>query len=240
MNKNIERVAVVTLMAALFGCAGAKVADQVSNAPAPSSTRPNQIIVYPFAANPDQVTLNQSILQRAYRNVSGEQQSASQQKMASEAASNLCQHIVSDLTAKGYNAVCLERGTPITADNALIVDGEFVDINEGNRLRRLVVGFGAGASTLDTSVHVYQRTGSSNQQLIDFNTHADSGKMPGAAVMGPVGFAASGSAAAAAGGAAAVGGAKTFTSSTDYLTDKTATQVSDTIAQYYTQHGWAS
>ena len=241
MNKGIDRfIYVVLLTIAISACAGAKVADQTQNAPAATATRPDQIVIYPFAVNANDVTLNQSIVQRAYRNVSGEDQNASQQKIATDTASNVCLNVASNLTAKGYKAVCLQRGTPAAGNSSLVVDGEFTDISEGNRLRRLVIGFGAGSSTLDTSVHVYQRTDSGSQPLTDFTTHADSGKMPGAAIMGPAGAAAGGSAAVVVGTNAAMGGAKSFTSATSYLADKTATQITDVITQYYSQHGWAS
>jgi len=240
MNTSIHRLLFLALAISISACAGAKVADQTQNAPAATSTRPDQIVIYPFAVSANDVTLNQSIVQRAYRNVSGEDQSASQQKIATDTASNVCLNVASSLTAKGYKAVCLQRGTPAAGNNSLIVDGEFTDISEGNRLRRLVIGFGAGASTLDTAVHVYQRTDSGSAPLIDFNTHADSGKMPGAAIMGPAGAAAGGSAAVVVGANAAMGGAKSYTSATDNLADKTASQITDVVTQYYTQHGWAS
>ncbi len=240
MSKNTNRLVCLLLMVTISACAAAKVADQTENAPAATASRPNQIVIYPFASNPTEVTLNQSIVQRAYRSASGEDQTASQQKVATDTASSLCMSVASNLTAKGYKAVCLPRGTPVTDNNSLIVDGEFTDISEGNRLRRLVIGFGAGASTLDTEVHVYQHTDSGSQQLTDFTTHADSGKMPGAAIMGPAGAAAGGGAAIVVGANAAMGGVKTYTSATDYLADKTATQITDTVTQYYAQHGWAS
>jgi len=239
MTTNIGRFLCLLPAILMSSCAAAKVVNQSQSAPAVGA-RPDRIVIYPFAVSPAQVTLNQSIVQRAYRNMSGEDQTASQQKLATDTASKLCMSVAANLTAKGYKAVCLQRGTPVADNNALIVDGEFTDISEGNRLRRLVVGFGAGASTLDSAVHVYQHTDSGSQQLIDFNTHADSGKMPGAVVMGPAGAAAGGSAAAVVAGNAAVGGAKSYTSATDYLADKTATQITDTINQYYAQHGWAS
>ena len=238
MNTSIERFLCLLLTITLSACAAATVADETQTAPATSS-RPSQIVIYPFAANPAEITLNQGIVQRTYRNMSGTDQTAEQQKLATDTASNLCLSVASNLTAKGYRAVCLKRGEPVADNNALIVDGEFTDISEGNRLRRLVIGFGTGASTLDTNVHVYQRTDSGSQQLIDFNTHADSGKMPGAAIMGPAGAAAGGSAAVVVGANAAMGGAKSYTSATGYLADKTATQITDTVTQYYTQHGWA-
>jgi hypothetical protein len=37
-----------------------------------------------------------------------------------------------------------------------------------------------------------------------------------------------------------MGAAKNHSSATGYLADKTATQITDVITQYYAQHGWAS
>jgi hypothetical protein len=240
MYSNIERLVCLVMALSIAACAGAKVAEQTQTAPPAALIQPNQIVIYPFAVNAADVTLNQSIVQRAYRNVSGEDQSASQQKIATDTASNVCLSVAANLTAKGYKAVCLQRGTPVGDRNSLVVDGEFTDISEGNRLRRLVIGFGMGASTLDTSVHVYQHSESGSQPLTDFTTHADSGKMPGAAILGPAGAAAGGSAAVIVGANAAMGGAKTYTSATDYLADKTASQITDVVTQYYAQRGWAT
>ena len=239
MKLNMYRVMFLTLTISIAACAGAKVADQTENAPVANTTQPSQIVIYPFAADANDVSLNSSIVQRAYRNVSGTDQTAEQHKIATDTASNLCINLASSLTAKGYKAVCLTRGTPVGGSNALVVDGEFTDISEGNRLRRLVIGFGVGSSTLDTTVHVYQYAHGASQPLIDFNTHADSGKMPGAAIMGPAGAAAGGSAAVVVGANAAMGGAKSYTSATGYLADKTATQIVDVITKYYAQQGWA-
>lgn len=142
---------------------------------------------------------------------------------------------------KGISAVCLNRGTAPTGSNILIIDGDFTDINEGNRLRRMVIGLGAGKSTLDTVVQVYQKTDQGSQQLMDFTTHADSGYMPGAGITGPAGAAAGGAAAAASIGVnVAAGGVKNVTSSTGFLADKTITQIVDQISAYYSKQGWGS
>lgn len=227
----------VLCAAALAGCAGAAVSQQAQQLPA-NQNRPSQIIVYPFAATAADVTLNQSIVQRAYRAASGENQNASALQIAHDTAELVCQQVVSDLNANGYSAVCLNRGTPVAGDNVLIVDGAFSDISEGNRLRRLVIGFGAGSSTLDTNVSMYQRVAGNSQQLLTFTTHADSGKMPGAAVMAPVGVAAGGGAAAVAGVNAAVGGAKTYSSAISSLAKKTSDQIVKTVSDYMVQAGW--
>jgi hypothetical protein len=221
----------------LAGCASAAVTQQAQRAPA-DYDRPSQIVIYPFAANPAEVTLNQSIIQKAYRGATGDNQNADQLQIAHDTAQAICQQVVSDLTSQGYNAICAQRGTFVAGGNILIIDGALTNISEGNRLRRLVIGFGTGASTLDSNVSMYQRIGGNLNQVLAFSTHADSGKMPGAAVMAPVGVAAGGGAAAVVGMNAAVGGAKTYSSSTSSLAKKTSDQIVKTVTDYTARAGW--
>jgi hypothetical protein len=91
----------------LAGCASAAVTQQAQRGPA-DYDRPTQIVVYPFAADPAEVTLNQSIIQKAYRGATGDSESADQLQIAHDTAQAICQQVVSDLTANGYNAVCAQ------------------------------------------------------------------------------------------------------------------------------------
>ena len=235
-SAQLRRACALGLLA-LAGCASAAVTQQAQRAPV-DYAQPTQIVVYPFATNPSEVTLNQSIVQRAYRDATGDNEGVAQQQIAHDTAQAICQQIVSDLTSESYNAVCVARGTYVAGDNILLVDVALTNINEGNRLRRLVIGFGTGSSTLDSNVSMYQRIGGNLNQVLAFSTHADNGKMPGAAVMAPVGVAAGGGAAAIVGVNAAVGGAKTYTSSTSSLAKKTATQIVQTVTDYTVRAGW--
>jgi len=221
----------------LAGCASAAVTQQAQQQPA-DVNRPTQIVVYPFAVDAKDVTLNQSIVQRAYRSATGDHENAAQLEIAHDTAQAICQQVVTDLTGKGYNAVCVQRGTFVAGGNILVVDGVLTDISEGNRLRRLVIGFGAGSSSLDTNVSMYQRVGGNLNQVLAFSTHADSGKMPGAAVFAPVGVAAGGGAAAVVGVNAAVGGAKAYSSTINSLAKKTSDQIVKSMTDYTTQAGW--
>lgn len=230
-------LAPLLLALVVTGCAKAAVTAESQHAPI-NDNRPSQIVVYPFAVDSADVTLNQSIVQRAYRSMSNQDVSKQQAKIAHETAHSICDEVVADLNKDGYRALCQKRGTPLPGNNVLVVDGEFTNISEGNRLKRLVIGFGAGASTLDSNVHVFQKTADGGRQIMDFTTHADSGKMPGAAVTAGAGVAAGGATAAIVGTNAAMSGAKTFASTTNYLANKTADQIVKTLAQYYTQQGW--
>jgi Domain of unknown function (DUF4410) len=231
----------LSLLVALMvgGCAPASVSPRTTGAPV-NTSRPAQIVVYQFAVSPSEVTQNQSVFQRAYRALSmnAEQQQQSQLEIGHETAKDLSDALVEKLTALGFNAEQLPRGTP-APDGALVIDGKFLNVDEGNRLRRLVIGFGAGASKLDTDVNVYQVSNGAPRQLLDFTTHAESGKMPGAAVTMGAGAAAQGGATVAAGAASAgLAGVKTYRSTMGFLADSTSKQIVAYFSQYAAGQGW--
>ena len=144
MNLTSLRTMVLSLAMIAAGCAGAQVTQQSSVAPI-TTTPPTAVVIYPFAVSAADVSLNSSIFQVAYRNMSGEDQSAQQLDIARQTAQNICVQVAANLTQKGITTTCLQRGVPPTGNNVLILDGEFTDISEGNRLRRMVIGLGAGA-----------------------------------------------------------------------------------------------
>jgi hypothetical protein len=223
----------------LVGCAGAS-SQQLAQAPPATNQRPSTIVVYHLAVDSADVTLNQSIVQRAYRDMSDTDETAKARQLALDAAEDICLGVATQLKEKGYNAICQQRGIKTYGDNVLIIDGAFTNISEGNRLRRMVIGLGSGQSAIDTTVNVYQQTSSGIQPIMQFTTHADSGSMPGAAIMGAPGMAAGGSAAAASLGAnVAASGVKAHRSSLGFLADKTAEQTVNSITQYYAQQGWS-
>jgi hypothetical protein len=251
MRSAISKSIYVLLALALSACAGQPIylptgrlfagatssAVQVRGVPIASGS-PSQIVVFPFATSSSEVTLNQGIGARLYRNWSGEDQTATQAQLARSTAQDICVHVATSLANKGWNAACQPRGKPLAGANVLIIDGAFTDINEGNRLQRMVIGLGVGASVVDTQVGLYQYSNGNSTQLITFSTHADSGRMPGAGITGPAGAAAGATTAATIGVNVAAGGIKTITSSTGYLTQQSAKQVVDQSNNYFLQRGW--
>ena len=122
-----------------------------------------------------------------------------------------------------------------------LIEGQFINVDEGAAGRRIMIGFGVGKSTLDAQVQVYRVSRSGRQKLLEFTTHADSGKLPGTALMMGAGAVATGGVTAA--GAAASGGiagGKAYLGSVGYLSDKTADQVNAYLAHYFAEQGWIS
>jgi hypothetical protein len=233
------RGCILLMIIGLVGCTPASINPGATAQPV-SASKPSQILVYDFAVSASEVTQNQSIFQRAYRAVSenAEQQQASQLETGHEAAKDLSDMLVKQFTDLGFSAQRVERGTPVP-NGALAVNGQFHNVDEGNRLRRLVIGFGAGASKLDTQVEIYQYNAGTPTQLLNFTTHAESNKMPGAAFTMGAGAAAQGGVTMAAGAATAgMSGAKVYRSTMSFLADSTGKQVVAYFSQYAAQQGW--
>lgn len=90
------------------------------------------------------------------------------------------------------------------ASNSIIIRGGFTDVNLGNKTKRMIIGFGRGAS--DVKAHVVVSLNAANGPILlsEFDLTSVSGKKPGAAATMGVG-----SAAASAGVAVATDGKAT-------------------------------
>src|SRR5256886_12500951 len=108
--------------------------------------------------------------------------------------------LVKELNQLGLRAKQASSGTMPT-ERTVIIHGQFLTIDEGNRLRRMVIGFGVGGTDLRTKVQVYQGTEAAPLLLQEFEAKAESSKKPG---MGPM--VGAGAAATSAASAAAVSG----------------------------------
>ena len=78
-------------------------------------------------------------------------------KTGQEVARVVTQNLVVEISKLGIPAVEAAKATPV-AGPSLSIEGQFVTVDQGNRLRRAVVGFGAGASEVRTLVQVFETT----------------------------------------------------------------------------------
>jgi hypothetical protein len=90
--------------------------------------------------------------------------------------------IAKELTALNIPATRPEPGAVLSA-NALVVQGQFLEVDEGRRLRRAIVGFGAGSTEVLVEVSVFDLAQSAEQPAITFGTGHGSKPMPGAILM---------------------------------------------------------
>jgi len=220
----------------LAGCASTNVQEtyEVANTGMPT---PNPVLIYNFAVSPQDVQQNSSIFAKIQRNIENNSQTAEEIQIGREVADAMATELWQKITNLGLNAVRAEQSLQVTPGSILIT-GYFVDIDEGNRLRRNLIGLGMGKSSLDSKVRVLAPSPSGYQELIAFDAHADSGDMPGAAVMGPAGAAAGAGTAAVLATNAVAGGIKSYKSASAQQAKKMADKIAAQLATYFAQQGW--
>lgn len=240
LKKNATRlvcVAMVCCTALLTGCAGSSIRNE-SEASAQPHVRPDNIYVYTFDANPDQVKLDGGMLQKVKTHLGGSSTAQKQVADADEVREQVANEIVHQLQAMGLHAT--RSDGPAPADqNVLLVQGSFDTIDSGNRRRRTLIGLGAGKSEVNGSVQIlYKPAGGTPRLLQSFTADADSGKAPGMVETAGVGAAAGGVAtmAAVGGGLHAVSETKRAGVSAD--AKRLADAVAKQIAQIGAEGGW--
>jgi len=150
------------------------------------NARPDRIIVNDFAAQPGVVTLDSGVSARIVRAVSSASTEADQREAADKVVKKLSDTLVKELNTTGIPAAP-GSATPMLAPNytSLVVSGKILSIDEGNRTRRNVVGFGVGESKVTAQIDVYlQAPGTEPRLLQRFTADSESGKKPGLAVAG--------------------------------------------------------
>ncbi len=89
--------------------------------------------------------------------------------------------IVAALIDKGVNAKRLEgQGGP--SSGSWLLEGEFVEYGEGDRMKRAVIGFGSGAATMEVRAKLSEVVDGGVRPLFDSTVGGKKNRMPGAAI----------------------------------------------------------
>jgi uncharacterized protein DUF4410 len=104
------------------------------------------------------------------------------QDKATHLATLMSRSVVEDLKKHGLHVERLAPGAP-TPSSGWLVSGEFVSVDEGDRVKRALIGFGAGHTSLEIKAEVTSLAGApTTQPMLVVTTTARSGKTPGAAL----------------------------------------------------------
>ena len=176
--KRIHRNAVATLaLLVALGCASAKVGSVQRYAEDMPLPKPPVLLVYDFAVSPDDVV--QDSLGAEFS--PSQTPSSKELKQARMVAATLSDQLVKKLEKRGIHAERADEAT-LPPVNAMVLKGQFVTIDTGSRIKRMVIGFGAGASKLQVNVQAYQATAYGLRRIAQAEAEAKGSKMPGMAV----------------------------------------------------------
>lgn len=105
------------------------------------------------------------------------------QARAREIVNDMSQSLIRNLRNKGFTAQRLSGPQATLPRDGWLLQGIFTEVDEGNRIKRAVIGFGRGATSMDVQVGVSNLASAQPQTpFILFGTIKDPKKVPGAAI----------------------------------------------------------
>ncbi len=162
----------------LFGCASTKVTDreQLVFGKLP---RPGNILVYDFAASAGELPKESGLYGSPELDTTP--QTADQLAEGKKLGALIATSLVADIQDLGMPAELA------TADakpqlNDLVLRGYFLSVKEGSEGKRVIIGFGDGASDLKTAVEGFQMTAKGLRKLGSGELNAKGAKTPGTAL----------------------------------------------------------
>jgi hypothetical protein len=226
------------MLAIAFGCAPTNVQQE-----SPTLTqlpRPDHILVYDFAVSPDEVKLDTGLsadLMQKYQEHKGASRTAEEIKLGHKVADAVAEELVKKIRSYGLMA---ERafGLPQGKGKVLMVKGQLLSIDEGNRTERVAIGLGAGRTSVQANVQVYELTPKGMQQVDSLRGTAKSGRKPGMGEMMGVG-AIAGHLLASTLVSGVLSGASEMTSATVEADGKRlAEQIAADLGKFFVDQGW--
>jgi hypothetical protein len=170
---------ILFVLAVAAGCAPTNV--QQENMTVAQMARPSLILVYDFAVTPQEVELDTGLsadIMQQYEQHKGESRTAEEIKVGHKVADALAEELVKKIRSYGLWA---ERGFGYPNGNAkdLLVKGQLLSIDEGNRTERVAIGLGAGRTSVQANVQVYEMTAEGKKEVDTLQGTAKSGDKPG-------------------------------------------------------------
>ena len=182
-GQQTRRAAALTLLLLATACATRVTASAPSQSPeAASVPRPRRVLVADFQVDPGAVHQDQAIGLRLQRAVDGSNAEVAHEAIAAEVQSAISDTMVEALSKAGLPA---EHALPgqVYRPGDLVVSGRVLQIDEGNRTRRLGIGFGVGKSIVEAKAELYAVVPDAPPVLLQtYDGKSDSGRKPGMAV----------------------------------------------------------
>jgi hypothetical protein len=183
-RRALDAAAAALLLCAAGACGPTSVRHERTTSAA-GLPRPPVVYVYDFAVDPSEVQLDPGgPLAHLRENLVGSDESQDQQAidLGHQVADVLADALVQRIVAMGLTAQRAGRADRPPPEG-LGVAGQFADVDQANRIRRIAIGFHQGQSHVSARVQLYQmRPAAAPAKLFDFIATAASAPLPGAAV----------------------------------------------------------
>ena len=166
----------LALLCLLAGCASTDVTSRQTYEGA-ALPRPERILVEDFGAVPADVAPGSTLAQQASGTTP---QTAQDVQIGRQLGVAVAEQLTVDLRNAGLPAVRAAGAAPPRPGD-LVVQGNFFTVDEGSAGKRVLLGFGSGATDLRTEVEVSQMTPQGLRRLAGGTLDSEGNKMPGLA-----------------------------------------------------------
>src|SRR5690349_4799562 len=154
-RRDFMRVALPSiLLAGLAACNPPRVMTESDYQGAPLP-KPERVLVRDFAIMPEDVRLDQGLRARLTRMTGDAPMSAQQMQVARGATATLSEALVQKLRSYGIPAQRSSGYEGRGSGHAVLIEGQIVSVDEGNKTRRTLVGLGAGKSSIETDAQLF-------------------------------------------------------------------------------------
>jgi hypothetical protein len=178
-SRNVIAGVAFVIVAAIIGCAPTHAPQQ--NTTLTQVPRPDAILVYDFAVSPDEVTRDKGLsaeLIQEYEHYKGTSRTAEEIQQGHKVADAVADELVKKIRSYGLWA---DRsfGQPSGTGKVLMVKGQFLSVDEGNRSKPAAIGLDAGRTDVQAHVQVYELTLQAMEQGAVLQGTANSSDKPG-------------------------------------------------------------
>ncbi len=147
--------------------------------------KPEVVVVQEFAVQPGEVQLDPGLSGTIDETLKASKlppNPADEIKVGHQAATALAKKLVIEIRDLGLDA---QQGNSLPAgvSSGLLITGQFVGVDQGDRTERVTIGLGAGRSDVRVRAQVFELTLSSRTLADEIEVDAKSGLQPGMAEM---------------------------------------------------------
>jgi len=227
--------AALSLVVALAGCASTTVSDRETYRGG-KIARPKRILVHDFAATPsDLPTWSEA---RGRYPEPSEPRTAEEITAGRELGALVSTKLVERIREMGIPAARTAAASAPRRGDVVLV-GYFESIDEGSRLKRVVIGFGSGTSELKTQVEGYLKTDLGMRKLGTGAVESGgAGKTPGVVIPIIVTVATANPIGLIVGGVVKAEGELTGRATIDGTAKRTANAIADELRVAFRRNGW--
>jgi hypothetical protein len=221
-------------IAVAAGCASTKITnrEQLVTQQLP---RPAHIWVYDFAASPADVPAESALSSEALQQ--GSTQSPEEIAEGRKLGSQIALELVEEIRNMGLPGALGTPGSNVWV-NDIVIRGYLLSIQEGSEAKRVLIGFGSGASSLKVAVEGFQMTAQGLRKLGSGSMDATGSKTPGGALGLATLIATHNPAGLIISSGMKIYGEESGRSTIEGRAKQTAKEVGDVLKQRFQQEGW--